>query len=108
MAGEGAFHPLPGAGDLAPGEARHFDVAGREIGLFNVEGAFYAIDDICTHMRARLSDGYVEGDIVECPLHFGRFNIRTGKACGAPCTQDVRVYAVRHDGMLVEIQVPDG
>ena len=93
---------------VAPGSARHVKAAGRGIALFNVGGAFYATDDSCTHMRARLSAGHIEGEIVQCPVHFGRFNIRTGKACGAPCTVDLRIYEVRRAGDDLTVILPEG
>jgi 3-phenylpropionate/trans-cinnamate dioxygenase ferredoxin subunit len=97
------------AADLAPGAIKRVEVDGRGIALFNVDGTFYAVNDSCTHMRARLSDGYVvEGGIVECPLHFGKFDIRTGKAMSAPCTVAVRIYPVARDGDLISVLFPPG
>jgi nitrite reductase/ring-hydroxylating ferredoxin subunit len=104
----GKSHVVARADEVAPGEVKHIRIDGREIALFNVAGAFYATADICTHMRARLSDGYVEGDIVECPLHFGKFEIRTGKAVSAPCTVDLRTYEVERDGEWVSVFLPPG
>jgi 3-phenylpropionate/trans-cinnamate dioxygenase ferredoxin subunit len=104
----GRLHVVARADELAPGEVKRVEVGGRGIALFNVDGSFYATDDICTHMRARLSDGYVKGGIVECPLHFGKFDIRTGKALSAPCTVDVRTYSVERDGDQVSVVLPPG
>jgi nitrite reductase/ring-hydroxylating ferredoxin subunit len=94
------------AGELPPGEVKRVEVDGRGVALFNVDGTFYALNDSCTHMRARLSDGYVDGGIVECPLHFGKFDIRTGAALSPPCTVAVRCYAVERDGEAVRILAP--
>ena len=55
------------------------DVAGRDIALYSVEGEIYATDNICTHGHARLCDGFLEGHEIECPLHQGRFDVRTGQ-----------------------------
>jgi nitrite reductase/ring-hydroxylating ferredoxin subunit len=96
-----AWHAVARLGEVAPGEAVRVAAAGRAIALFNLDGAYFATDDTCTHARASLADGYVEGEIVECPLHFGRFEIRTGKACGAPCTVDLATYPVRVEGEAV-------
>ncbi len=65
------------------------------IAIYKVEESFYATSGICTHAHAKLCEGYVEGDVVECPLHAGRFHIPTGKAIGAPVTEDLKVYPVR-------------
>jgi len=100
------FHQVATASEIAPGEALHVTVDERGIAVFNVDGEFYAIDDECTHAFALLSDGYVEGDVIECPLHGGRFEIKTGKAIGPPCEMDVRTYPVRREGDAVLVGIP--
>ena len=64
------------------------------IALYNVGGAFYATDDRCTHAAASLSEGILEGPVIECPFHGGTFDVRTGEALGPPCTTPVRTYNV--------------
>jgi naphthalene 1,2-dioxygenase system ferredoxin subunit len=81
--------------DIPPGEARRVEVDGCGIAIYHVAGEFHATDDTCTHMRARLSDGYLDSHVIECPLHFGRFDVRTGAPLSAPCTVAVRSYPVR-------------
>lgn len=76
-----------------------------DIALYNVDGHFYATDNICTHAHALLSDGWLEGDIIECPLHGGRFEVKTGKGLGAPITCDVKTYPVRVEGDAVQVNV---
>ena len=92
---------------VVPGEAKHVEIAGYEIAVFNLDGVFFATDDICTHMRARLSDGFVEDDVVQCPLHFGTFDIRSGKARSAPCTEDLQTYPARIEGDWVMVELPN-
>jgi len=58
------------------------DVAGRDIALYSVEGQIYATDNVCTHGNARLCDGFLEGHEIECLLHQGKFDVRTGQAGG--------------------------
>lgn len=70
-------------------------VAGTEVALYSVDGEVYATDNICTHGHARLCDGFLEGGEIECPLHQGRFDVRTGKAMCAPLTEDIRTYPVK-------------
>lgn len=64
------------------------------IAVFNVNGELYAIDDTCTHQDASLSDGWLEGCAVECPLHAACFDLRTGRPSGPPAKKPVRTHAV--------------
>lgn len=66
----------------------------------------FATDDICTHEFALLSEGWIDGGTIECPLHGGTFEIRTGKAVAPPCTVDLKTYLVRRDGSVILIGVP--
>ena len=66
-----------------------------QIGLFQVDGVIYAIDNICTHGNACLSDGELEDCFIECPLHAGLVDLRTGEAVEAPITRDTRAYKTR-------------
>ena len=70
-------------------------VAGREVALYGVDGEVYATDNICTHGHARLCDGFLEGGEIECPMHQGKFDVRSGKAMCAPLTEDIRTYPVK-------------
>ena len=81
------------------------EVGGRNIALFNLGGEFFAIDDLCTHEEGPLSEGYVEGDEVECPWHAARFNIRTGKAMCEPAYEDAPTYPVKVNGDDIEVEV---
>ncbi len=91
---EPLFNVVARTADLAPGEVRHVELAGQEIAIFNLDGEFFATSDRCTHMRARMSDGYVNAGVVECPLHFGKFDIRTGRALSPPCKLNLSIYPV--------------
>jgi naphthalene 1,2-dioxygenase system ferredoxin subunit len=68
---------------------------GKELALYSVGGGMYATDNICTHGFARLSDGFVDGFEIECPLHQGCFDVRTGKATCAPASVDIATYPVK-------------
>ena len=86
--------------DLPPGESVrvHGDVA---IAVFKVDGELYAIDDTCSHQDASLSDGWLEGCAVECPLHAACFDLRTGMPSGPPAKRPVRTHSVTvEDGMI--------
>lgn len=89
------FHPAIAADELSDGEVARVLIGDRKIGVYNLGGSFYAIDDTCTHMKARLSNGYIEDGFILCPVHFGKFDIKTGKASSAPCTVDVATYPVK-------------
>lgn len=84
------------------------DVGGTPVALYNLGGTIYATHGICTHALALLSEGWVEDGKIECPLHQGQFDIRSGKALCAPLTQDLRTYAVKIDGdsILVDLDQP--
>lgn len=81
------------------------EVAGREIALYAVDGEIYATDNLCTHGHARLCDGFLDGHEIECPLHQGKFDVRTGAAVCAPVTENIRSYPVRIEGGKVLIHL---
>jgi naphthalene 1,2-dioxygenase system ferredoxin subunit len=91
--------------DVSDGEAYDAEVGGRHFALFNVGGTIHACDGICTHAHAFLADGYLEGDEIECPLHAGKFNVRTGKALCGPAKVDLATYPVQivDDEILIEV-----
>jgi len=80
-------------------------VDGIEIALCNVGGELYAVDDVCTHAWASLSEGVLVGAQLECPLHGGCFDVRTGAADGGIVTEDLRRFAVRVDGAEVSVSL---
>lgn len=80
-------------------------VAGREIALYNAGGEIFATDNICTHGEARLCEGFLEGHEIECPLHQGRFDVRTGQPTCAPVTEAIRSYPVRIEGGRVLLAI---
>lgn len=93
------------AAEIPPGSARCMDVDGRKIAVFNVAGRMYAIDDTCTHRGGPLSDGDVEGHVVTCPWHGGRFDLDTGNVLGPPPMRPVSTYRVIVEGDLVKVEV---
>ncbi len=87
------------------GDVTSVNVGGQEIALYEVEGEVFATDNFCTHGAARMSDGFLEGREIECPLHQGRFDVCTGKAMCAPLSQDIRVYPVRIENKRVWVNM---
>ena len=73
-------------------------MAGRDIAMYNAGGEIFATDNICTHGHARLCEGFLEGHEIECPLHQGKFDVRTGQPTCAPATEAIRSYPVRIEG----------
>jgi naphthalene 1,2-dioxygenase system ferredoxin subunit len=104
MSGEDASWVRAAArSDLAEGEVIGVEVAGHSIALYAADGNLFATDNICTHAYACLSDGWLDGEVIECPLHAARFDIRSGRVLDPPATEDLKTYPVRIvDG---EIQV---
>lgn len=92
--------------DLAPGQMTLVEVDGEPICLANVDGAFYAIADECTHVGGALSEGELDGYIVSCPTHFGQFDIRTGKVVQRPPREDATTYEVKVEGQNILIARP--
>lgn len=99
------FLPALKTSELAPGEMRWVGVDRRRLLVANVEGRFYALDDICGHQRVPLSTGTLEGHIVECPLHFARYDVRTGRLLDGPVAENVAAYEVRVEGDTVFVKV---
>lgn len=71
------------------------------LAVFNLNGAFHATEDRCSHGEASLSAGFIEGQAIVCPLHFGSFDIRTGAPIDPPCSREIATFAVvEQDGKL--------
>jgi p-cumate 2,3-dioxygenase ferredoxin component len=83
--------------DFPEGEIRPTTMPdGTNLAIYNVEGTLYATTDLCTHGEASLSEeGILTGKIVECPWHFGTFDVTDGKPTGMPCTVPLRTFAVK-------------
>ena len=94
------LNDIPGYAALETG------VEGRPLALFKVEGKVYCTGNLCTHAEAFLSDGFLEGYEIECPLHGARFDIRDGRALCQPAWKDVASYPVRVEGEEVFVDLP--
>jgi len=91
--------------DLANGAMLAVAFGDHQIALYDVAGEVFATDNICTHAQAFLSDGTLQGEIVECPLHGGRFSVRTGEGKGPPIPCDLKTYPVRVIGGEIQVRV---
>jgi nitrite reductase/ring-hydroxylating ferredoxin subunit len=88
--------------EVAPGEMKCVFAGETRILLANVDGKFCAVSDICSHAFASLSEGFLDGGVVECPLHGAKFDIATGKALSPPADKDLKTYEVTIvDGRII-------
>jgi nitrite reductase/ring-hydroxylating ferredoxin subunit len=100
--------PVCSEADIPPGNVKSFEVGDEKVAVYNIDGTFYATDAYCTHATADLGDGILEGDVIECSLHFGAFNVKTGKAVQAPCFVDLKTFRteVKDGQVFVDLSQP--
>ena len=91
---------------VAPGATLRVAVAGEAVCLYNLEGRLYATQDLCTHAEASLSEGFIDGECIECPLHQALFHIPTGEVRSEPATENLRVFEVRVVAGAVQVRTP--
>lgn len=94
--------------EIPTGKLKLVDVHGERVAIANVSGSFFAFSDECTHDGGPLAEGELEGEIVTCPWHFSRFNVRTGEIVESPAEEPVQVYAVRVEGDDIYVGGPQG
>ena len=94
------------AAEVEVGKVIRVEKGSVTVAVFNLDGEFFVTDDQCTHGPGSLSEGCIEGDLVECDFHNGAFNIRTGAVAAAPCMIPIKTYRTVVDGDgLVSIEV---
>lgn len=91
------FEKIGKTTDIKPGEGQSYTIGERIVGVFNVDGEIYAINDLCPHMGASLSAGHVDGDSVSCPWHAWRFCVKDGKWCDNP-KLSVETFDIKIEG----------
>lgn len=90
--------------EVSSDEATQVFLGETAIALLKVSDQIYAFDDVCSHEHAYLSEGFVDGNLVECPLHGSQFEVQTGKPVGPPATQDIATYEVKVDNGCVYLK----
>ena len=90
--------------DFAPGTVRTLEIEGTPIAVFNLDGHYYAIEDVCSHEAETLSDGDLEGAEIICPRHGAHFSIVTGAALSPPAYEPVTTFPVRVEGGMVMVK----
>jgi biphenyl 2,3-dioxygenase ferredoxin component len=96
---------LCAADEVAPGTAIQAEAGDLLLAVFNLDGQYYVTDEHCTHGPGLLSEGYIDGDVVECNFHGGCFNIRTGEVASPPCMIPVKTYktVVENGEVFIEV-----
>ena len=92
--------------DLEEDDVVQVEVGGRVLAIYRIKAGYFASDGICTHEHAYLAEGFVFDNIIECPKHQGRFDIRTGACKGAPVSEPLPTYPARVVNGMIEVNVP--
>src|SRR3954471_12325917 len=80
--------------DVAPGSSRLVTIGDLNLAVFNIDGQFFVTQNVCTHGPGSMSEGFIEGDVIECDFHGGKFHIPRGKPVAPPCTEGLQTGAV--------------
>lgn len=83
------------------------NVNGHRVALYRIAGTVYATNDVCTHEFALLSEGYLDGDCIECPLHQALFHIPTGEARSPPASEPISTYPAKEEADRVLVHLPE-
>jgi 3-phenylpropionate/trans-cinnamate dioxygenase ferredoxin component len=93
--------------EVTADEPKAVTIKGREIGIFRVDDRLYAIDNVCSHEYAYLTKGFVEGTVVECPLHQAKFCLKTGQCLQAPAIEPLATFQVQEEGGQVSVLIAE-
>jgi 3-phenylpropionate/trans-cinnamate dioxygenase ferredoxin component len=97
------FVTVARVGEIPPGSVKVVRVEDQSVAVFNVAGDYFALEDVCTHDGGPLAEGVLDGDVIECPRHGARFNVRTGAVKALPATAPVPTYSVRVQGDEIQV-----
>jgi nitrite reductase/ring-hydroxylating ferredoxin subunit len=102
----GRWHAVLKESEVPDGDPVSCSVGDAEIAIYRVEGEYFATSNICTHAQALLSDGFLDGHLIECPIHNACFDIRTGKAMTSPAEIDLETFPTRVRDGSIEVLIP--
>jgi 3-phenylpropionate/trans-cinnamate dioxygenase ferredoxin subunit len=102
VSGDG-FVTVARVGEIPEGGRKIVRIDDQAIAVFHLDGGYYAIEDVCTHDGGPIGEGPLEGEIVECPRHGAKFNVKTGAVVAFPATSPVPTYAVRVRGDEIQV-----
>jgi nitrite reductase/ring-hydroxylating ferredoxin subunit len=104
---EATFQPLIPLADIGVGRMRSCKVGEREVVVCHTKDGVFTVDNVCTHAFARMSEGYLKGTRITCPLHGASFDVRTGRVLGGPATLPLATFETRvTTAGQVEIALP--
>jgi nitrite reductase/ring-hydroxylating ferredoxin subunit len=103
----GRWHAVLKESEMPDSDPVPFSIGDFEIAVYRVEGNYYATSNICTHAQALLSDGFLDGHLIECPIHNGCFDIRTGQAMSSPVEIDLDTFQTRVVEGRIEVLLPE-
>ena len=109
---EAEYTRVANKSEIGTGKMKKVTLNGREILIANVEGTYYAVDNLCTHFAGDLSEGVLEGNVVTCPNHGSRFDVTTGKVfsppaepLGRPDIEDLQTYSVKIEDQSIMLKL---
>ena len=102
--GRESWTPVAPAASIPPGDYATVEIDGQLVAVFNINGEYLAIDDVCTHDGEGLAGGELDGEVIVCPRHGARFSLRTGAVLGPPAYEPVRTYRTRVADGMVEVR----
>lgn len=100
------FTRIAAVGEVPPGGRKLAFLDDQPVAVFNVEGQFHCIGDVCTHDGGPLAEGELQGHEIECPRHGARFDVRTGAALSFPATEPAPVYRLKVEGDHILVARP--
>jgi 3-phenylpropionate/trans-cinnamate dioxygenase ferredoxin subunit len=100
------WHSVAHMDEIGEEDVLEVTIDGRILCVYHTPEGFFVTDGICTHEHAHLADGYVMGNIIECPKHQGRFDVRTGATKGAPVSVNLAIYPTRVEDSTVYADLP--
>ena len=100
------FEKVAEVSEIPQGGTKIVEVGGVDIFVANVEGSFYALSNKCTHVGGPLGEGKLTGNIIQCPWHGSKFDVRTGAVVGGPAQRPEPTFEVRTEGSSIWVKKP--